>query len=78
IHTGDTRAEKERLALEESRNMQLNQVVQRDVMLADFVDVDFIASMVEANKKYLKISEEQTRKIYKEKPPPPPGEEGGF
>ena len=78
IHTGDTRAEKERLLLEESRHMQVNQVVQRDVMLADFVDVDMAESIIQANVKYLHADETELRKIYKTKPPPPPGaEEGG-
>ena len=78
IHTGDTRAERERLQLEESRQMQVNQVAQRLIMYADFMEIDFVEAAVRADVQYLKVDEAEARKIYKEKPPPPPGQEGGL
>lgn len=78
IHTGDTRAEKERLALEESRRMQVNQVVQEIGMLSDFMDYNGVEAMVQACVKYLHMEEADARKIYRERPKLPPGTEEGM
>ncbi len=71
IHTGDTRAERERLQLEDTRHMQVDRIAQRGVLLKDFIPgLDLRKMMIEAEKRYLHAEEDELNEIYKEAPKP--------